>query len=742
MTLPDGVPTVTVTTSEPLALPDGTPFVGYLTFTGPDVVTVAGQHVVIGGAARADLVDGSFTVDLVPNNIDGMSPIGWTYRVDAVFTNAPGWTRYISVPTSDDPVQLADILIPDPAQGEFVVVTGPRGPQGEPGVQGVDGAPGAKGDTGAAGPQPALGAAGAGSAIALKSTDPTTTNSRPPKGTTDVSGTAAVGLGLAGSGDALGEWTGASGVGGWIFNIRAYGAKGDGQVVTDGVMTSGSAILACTTSTPFTSADIGKAVLVKGAAATGVTTLVTAISGFTNTGHITLAATAATAVSGALVMWATDDTAAVQAAITAAATYAQTHAGVARVFVPPSAGFYGIAGPLISGGTTKGNAQLTLPIIASTARKVILTIEGAVTGAGVQHWEQTVPQYAGALVSFGVHASTSAQITSINSAGNSCVIGGPSQPSGYGTSAAQYSNVLISLRNLSILTTYSAYGLTYTAWDFSGIANASVEHVGYGTTGTVAGGDYASYGGFATGLSIGALMPANGNNDMCLIRDVTCHGGYTYGFFATEHSVVSRMVLLYCWSAFCVVGLYYGSGGATHAIYADQLSIEACSNLVYIVGLGSGGVGPIVHITQLDTETSTPVLDDNNGGTGLACALGEIRLTGLYTAANIAATHPTGIRVIDGQKAQPIAAITADHTATIAEDTFLVDATAGNVTVTLPSAANTALRYTVKKADASAHTVTIAAAAGQTIDGAASIAITARWTALTLIPSGGGWYVV
>lgn len=79
--------------------------------------------------------------------------------------------------------------------------TGPQGPKGDPGdtgpqgMTGLTGATGAtgpqgpagpKGDTGATGPQgptgpqPALGAAGAGDTIALKSTDPTTTNARTP----------------------------------------------------------------------------------------------------------------------------------------------------------------------------------------------------------------------------------------------------------------------------------------------------------------------------------------------------------------------------------------------------------------------------------------------------------------------------------------------------------------------------------------------------------------------------------
>ena len=56
-------------------------------------------------------------------------------------------------------------------------LVGPTGATGSTGAAGATGATGAQGDPG---PQPPLGAAGAGDAIALKSTDPTTTNARTP----------------------------------------------------------------------------------------------------------------------------------------------------------------------------------------------------------------------------------------------------------------------------------------------------------------------------------------------------------------------------------------------------------------------------------------------------------------------------------------------------------------------------------------------------------------------------------
>ncbi|MEU8682967.1 hypothetical protein [Streptomyces sp. NPDC048611] len=57
---------------------------------------------------------------------------------------------------------------------------GPKGDTGDSGPTGPQGPTGATGATGATGPQPPLGAAGAGDTIALKSTDPSTTNSRTP----------------------------------------------------------------------------------------------------------------------------------------------------------------------------------------------------------------------------------------------------------------------------------------------------------------------------------------------------------------------------------------------------------------------------------------------------------------------------------------------------------------------------------------------------------------------------------
>jgi hypothetical protein len=57
-----------------------------------------------------------------------------------------------------------------------------------------------------------------------------------------------------------------------VLNVRAYGAKGDKKEVADGVMTASSATLTSATA-GFTAADVGKAVVVGGAIAGGITNL-------------------------------------------------------------------------------------------------------------------------------------------------------------------------------------------------------------------------------------------------------------------------------------------------------------------------------------------------------------------------------------------------------------------------------------------------------------------------------------
>jgi hypothetical protein len=460
-------------------------------------------------------------------------------------------------------------------------------------------------------------------------------------------------------------------------------------------MDAGVAVLTSATAA-FTTADVGKAISVKGAAATGVTTLVTTIASRQSATQVTLTAANASggAVSSAIVIWGTDDTAAIQAAVDAAEAYLTAGDTYAQVYFPPGA--YIVAGSL--NNTKSGNGQIVFGPVAVAGVKKILEFRGETDGAAaVRHWQQTVPQFAGScLISLGVYASTVAQTASINADGNPAVLSGPNEGFGYGASAL-FSNMQAVIKNLAILTTHSAFGLTYGAANLWGCANAHVENVGYGTAGTVAAPstDYSSPGTFGTGLSVGFLLPAPGNNDHVIAKNVGCGGGYTYALFLTEHAVVDRYMALYCWAGLCAVGNYAGSVGSVHAMLVLSASIEACTNEIYIVGVGSGGVGPIIDINQLSTESSTPNIAGNSSS-ALNAALGKIRLTGLFTESGVTIDSPTGIEIVNGQVPRAVKRKTTTFTCSPIDRALVCDTTAGGFTGTLPAADFNPVEYVFK----------------------------------------------
>ncbi len=127
-----------------------------------------------------------------------------------------------------------------------------------------------------------------------------------------------------------------------IFNVRSYGAKGDVKKVTDGAMTSGQPTLTSATAA-FTVADVGKLVGVTGAGSGATPNLASSISAYVSATQVTLAANAASNVSGAVFKYGTDDTTAVQAANTAACAVRGT------LYFPP--GFeYWSAGVVVTDG--------------------------------------------------------------------------------------------------------------------------------------------------------------------------------------------------------------------------------------------------------------------------------------------------------------------------------------------------------------------------------------------------------
>jgi hypothetical protein len=152
----------------------------------------------------------------------------------------------------------------------------------------------------------------------------------------------------------------------WQFRPESFGGTGNGQLVIDGAINSGAHTLTCATSAPFTKADEGKVITVEGAGTTlaGTSTpsaLSTTISAYVSATQVTLTAAAGTTVISRTVTWGTDDTTAINTAITAATAYAVAHGYYAEIVFAPR--IYMVAGPLIQGGASKTNSQIPLPVI-------------------------------------------------------------------------------------------------------------------------------------------------------------------------------------------------------------------------------------------------------------------------------------------------------------------------------------------------------------------------------------------
>lgn len=91
----------------------------------------------------------------------------------------------------------------------------------------------------------------------------------------------------------------------------------------------------------------------------------------------------------------------------------------------------------------------------------------------------------------------------------------------------------------------------------------------------------------------------------------------------------------------------------------------------------------------------------------------------------------------------PVKRVTTSYTVDLNDSIILVDATAGNVTITLQSALQwEQKRLVIKKIDASVNTVTIDANSAELIDGAATKVISTQYISHELTSQGGAIWII
>ena len=387
---------------------------------------------------------------------------------------------------------------------------------------------------------------------------------------------------------------------------------------------------------------------------------------------------------------ATNDTAAIQAAIDDAVAYASANNGYAEVVFPPATYL------LSSAARTdrSGNAQLALPVRSTTSNKITLALIGVADAASMPHWNATTPQVNGVMLKSTWNATDQS-----GSSNEGSVIGGPTLPNGY-VSGANYSNCNIVIRGIQIQVPLTARGSDTSGIDLRGIANAHLEDVAFLPAGTPNQLN-ATY--TTPGWNFGIAMPVPGNNDLSVMNNCTVYGA-TYGFYLGEHLSADRLAAIFCYTGM-LNGAFFSSVGQQHYNWIGGASIEACVNGVHTVASGK------IYIDALSVEGSMNHVVDSTGN-----ATGQINIGGIISTMNV--SNPTGIKV------------------------NYLDAKPGTTTAPSMPASTTALRNT-KWRDAAVQvnngtaTITAVAVDGVTILSGPGMVIVPSGKNITLTYSGG-----
>lgn len=154
-------------------------------------------------------------------------------------------------------------------------------------------------------------------------------------------------------------------------------------------------------------------------------------------------------------------------------------------------------------------------------------------------------------------------------------------------------------------------------------------------------------------------------------------------------------------------------------------------------GAGAGG----------DVVVSAGASPTGSGGevvvrTGDAVVATRLRVTPSGDV-GIGAAAPLSTLDVQGSLGHAVATISSNATADDTAVVYLVDASGGPVTLSLPPAASAERRiYHVKKIDSSLNAVTIDGDGAETIDGQATQALISQYDALQLVSDGTEWFIL
>lgn len=388
----------------------------------------------------------------------------------------------------------------------------------------------------------------------------------------------------------------------WQFDVTApaYGAKGDGKMITDLVLNSTTT--ATSASASFTSSDTGKHILIAGGAGSNAP-LHTTIT-FVNSTTVTLATAASITASNVPAIYGTDDTAAIDSAYQAALTYGQAHGQAAVITGPPV--LYVLAGATtkVISNSLHYNAQIPLdPGVSGSQQKFTPIFRFPGGGIAAPIFSQSVPQAAGGATFVSMLTGQTVDATY----GAPSVIGSVTDGT-ESTSNTTWNNIYPVVDGLTIIVPLNP---TIIGLDLRGCAGASVIRyscLAFDTIANIAA--VKPTNSWSTGL----FMPQELNNDESFVGEVTAYGQY-FGVAIYAHASAQTIK-----SIACGFGLFIGgNGNDKHGLSINYASLEACGTGIQVDG--NSGITIPVNIGLVDIESvgsftgfgSNHIQDTNNG---------------------------------------------------------------------------------------------------------------------------------
>jgi hypothetical protein len=431
------------------------------------------------------------------------------------------------------------------------------------------------------------------------------------------------------------KWAGAPAVyQSWQFQPETYGAKGDGIVVRDVSVTSGSAVINSAAG-KFAAGDVGKHIMISGALSTANIPLLTTISSFQSATQVTLAAPATVTLSNLPAIWGTDDTSAIQQAIDAATTYAVANEYYGEVVFKDK--YYILSAAPVQTTNPYYNTQLKVPFAPSnTERKLVIAFKGAGNNSHFQFWASTVPNLAGTVL---VSMQTAPQTIDVTY-GPQSVLGAPT---GYAGFAGNFVNTKAVVENLMIVC--PAY-TNMTALDLAWVGGAFIDgfsaHV---FAQPLSGGgsllnDMFQDPVFGNRAGVGVRTPVIGNNADVWIPSMAIEG-YTIGLYATEHVRIGNLKTIYTEIAL-KLDMTQGLSNESHGVVIEGWTAEA-----YNGGISVLGGGMCVVDIHINTENSGSAYDVSDTANTLR---GTIYWNDAVDNRNLTVTGAAGVKVIDETK--------------------------------------------------------------------------------------------